>query len=36
VIVQETGFVLTVDQVAGAVEAAPGLRREVDTGSCAV
>jgi S1-C subfamily serine protease len=32
---QETGFVLTVDQVAGAVEAAPGLRREVDTGSCA-
>jgi S1-C subfamily serine protease len=33
---QETGFVLTVDQVAGAVEAAPGLRREVDTGNCAV
>jgi S1-C subfamily serine protease len=33
---QETGFVLTVDQVAGAVEAAPGLQREVDTGNCAV
>ncbi|OZM82821.1 MarP family serine protease [Pseudonocardia sp. MH-G8] len=33
---QETGFVLTVDQVAGAVEQASGLRREVDTGNCAV
>jgi S1-C subfamily serine protease len=32
---QETGFVLTVDQIAGAVEAAPGLNSEVDTGSCA-
>jgi S1-C subfamily serine protease len=33
---QETGFVLTVDQVAPAVQAAPGLRSEVDTGSCAL
>jgi S1-C subfamily serine protease len=32
---QETGFALTVDQVAPAVQAAPGLTREVDTGSCA-
>lgn len=32
---QETGFVLTVDQVSGAVQAANSLRREVDTGSCA-
>jgi S1-C subfamily serine protease len=32
---QETGFVLTVDQVSAAVQAAPGLRAEVDTGSCA-
>jgi S1-C subfamily serine protease len=32
---QETGFVLTVDQVAPAVQAAPGLTREVETGSCA-
>jgi S1-C subfamily serine protease len=32
---QETGFVLTVDQVAPAVQAAPGLRKPVDTGSCA-
>ncbi len=31
----ETGFVLTVDQVSRAVEAAPGLTREVDTGACA-
>jgi S1-C subfamily serine protease len=33
---QETGFVLTVDQVAGAVEGASRLHSEVDTGSCAV
>jgi S1-C subfamily serine protease len=32
---QETGFVLTVEQVRGAVQAANSLRREVDTGSCA-
>jgi S1-C subfamily serine protease len=32
---QETGFVLTVDQVTSAVQAAPALRAEVDTGSCA-
>jgi S1-C subfamily serine protease len=32
---QETGFVLTVDQVSGAVQAASNLRREVDTGNCA-
>ncbi|WP_219420130.1 MarP family serine protease [Pseudonocardia nigra] len=32
---KETGFVLTVDQVAAAVQAAPGLMAEVDTGSCA-
>jgi S1-C subfamily serine protease len=32
---QETGFVLTVDQVAPAVQAAPNLTRAVDTGSCA-
>lgn len=32
---QETGFVLTVDQVAPAVQAAPMLTREVDTGACA-
>jgi S1-C subfamily serine protease len=32
---QETGFVLTVDQVAGAVQAASRLQTEVDTGSCA-
>jgi S1-C subfamily serine protease len=32
---QETGFVLTEDQVQGVVQAAPGLRSEVDTGSCA-
>ncbi|MDT7707114.1 MAG: hypothetical protein QOG20_2721 [Pseudonocardiales bacterium] len=32
---KETGFVLTVDQVEPAVQAAPGLTREVDTGSCA-
>ena len=31
----ETGFVLTVAQVAPAVRAAAGLDREVDTGSCA-
>lgn len=31
----ETGFVLTVDQVAPAVQAAPNLTREVDTGECA-
>lgn len=31
----ETGFALTVDQVAPAVQAAPGLVREVDTGACA-
>jgi S1-C subfamily serine protease len=31
----ETGFVLTVDQVSRAVQAAPGLTREVDTGACA-
>jgi S1-C subfamily serine protease len=31
----ETGFALTVDQVAPAVRAAPGLTREVDTGACA-
>lgn len=31
----ETGFVLTVDQVAPAVQAAPRLTREVDTGTCA-
>ncbi|MFC4943354.1 MarP family serine protease [Pseudonocardia sp. GCM10023141] len=31
----ETGFVLTVDQVAAAVQAAPKLTREVGTGSCA-
>jgi hypothetical protein len=32
---QETGFVLTVDQVAPAVQAAPNLTRQVDTGACA-
>lgn len=32
---QETGFVLTNSQVAGVVQAAPGLQREVDTGNCA-
>jgi S1-C subfamily serine protease len=32
---QETGFVLTVDQVAPAVQAAPTLTRPVDTGVCA-
>jgi S1-C subfamily serine protease len=32
---QETGFVLTVDQVAATVRAAPRLYDEVDTGSCA-
>ncbi len=32
---QETGFVLTVDQVAPAVQAAPNLTREVGTGACA-
>lgn len=32
---QETGFVLTVEQVSGAVQAANNLRREVDTGNCA-
>lgn len=32
---QETGFVLTVDQVAPAVQAAPTLTRKVDTGPCA-
>ncbi len=32
---QETGFVLTVDQVAPAVQAASGLTRAVTTGSCA-
>lgn len=32
---QETGFVLTVDQISAAVRSAPQLRREVDTGSCA-
>jgi S1-C subfamily serine protease len=32
---KETGFVLTVDQVEPAVQAAPGLTREVATGSCA-
>jgi S1-C subfamily serine protease len=31
----ETGFVLTAEQVAPAVAAAPGLTREVDTGRCA-
>ena len=31
----ETGFVLTVDEVSHAVQAAPGLTREVDTGACA-
>ena len=31
----ETGFVLTADQVSRAVQAAPGLNREVDTGACA-
>jgi S1-C subfamily serine protease len=31
----ETGFALTVDQVAPAVQAAPGLSRKVDTGACA-
>ena len=31
----ETGFVLTSNQVASAVAAAPGLTREVDTGRCA-
>lgn len=31
----ETGFALTVDQVAPSVQAAPGLTREVDTGACA-
>jgi S1-C subfamily serine protease len=31
----ETGFALTVDQVAPAVRAAPGLTRKVDTGACA-
>jgi S1-C subfamily serine protease len=32
---QETGFVLTVAQVAPAVQAAPNLTKKVDTGSCA-
>jgi S1-C subfamily serine protease len=32
---QETGFVLTVDQVTATVRAAQKLTREVDTGSCA-
>jgi S1-C subfamily serine protease len=32
---QETGFVLTVDQVTPAVQAAPGLTKKVDTGACA-
>jgi S1-C subfamily serine protease len=32
---QETGFVLTVDQVSHVVQAAAGLRTEVNTGSCA-
>jgi S1-C subfamily serine protease len=32
---QETGFVLTVDQVSGVVQAANRLRAEVDTGNCA-
>ncbi|HET6259065.1 MarP family serine protease [Pseudonocardia sp.] len=32
---QETGFVLTVQQVASVVQRAPGLRTEVTTGSCA-
>jgi S1-C subfamily serine protease len=32
---QETGFVLTVDQVAPAVQAAPSLTKKVDTGACA-
>ena len=31
----ETGFVLTVDQISPAVQAATGLTREVDTGACA-
>jgi S1-C subfamily serine protease len=31
----ETGFVLTADQVAGALAAAGGLTRKVDTGTCA-
>jgi S1-C subfamily serine protease len=31
----ETGFALTVDQVAPAVQAAPRLTRKVDTGACA-
>ncbi len=31
----ETGFALTVDQVAPAVQAAPGRTRKVDTGACA-
>jgi S1-C subfamily serine protease len=32
---QETGFVLTVDQVTPAVQAAPSLTKKVDTGACA-
>jgi S1-C subfamily serine protease len=32
---QETGFVLTAEQVAPAVQAAPGLKRKVGTGTCA-
>jgi S1-C subfamily serine protease len=32
---QETGFVLTVDQVQEVLQAAPDFRGEVDTGSCA-
>jgi hypothetical protein len=32
---QETGFVLTVDQVSHFVQAASGLRTEVNTGNCA-
>jgi S1-C subfamily serine protease len=32
---QETGFVLTVDQVTPAVQAAPSLTKRVDTGPCA-
>jgi S1-C subfamily serine protease len=32
---QETGFVLTVEQVAGVVQAATNLRSQADTGNCA-
>jgi S1-C subfamily serine protease len=32
---QETGFVLTVEQIASAVQSSPQLSRKVDTGTCA-